>query len=391
MLFKFLKCQYSSAIQLPPIIQFYNNIIVCFQPSSVVNNASSLNAAKKIMEKVLPEVDKAFSGNALDWVKLKEGWLFTKAEQRLENINDPDEDLIDMKANVQELISKIKSAREGDPDLDEKALWIRFKALKGECGKKIKELTDLVEVEEKEAKEKILAAASSGVAGGLAQSYFKDQAEKLRVVQSYKAEMEEKLEEKRKLERTRRAELRVLVQNLKKFETNVSTQKQVLKTIQQALVQVDELMKMWSKIESFFSELQAVMEGVTSKHIEKFVTVGKTVLKNKEDSAQWQLSEGYRKRLVSAGQTAAKSAVVLQLLTEVFCNISDKHLKPMTEEFSTYLTLSSTSEIQRAKEELDRRADVANAEIAGIVEKASDDFVDRLVGYEFLALTDKRK
>ncbi len=348
------------------------------------SKASVLNAATKILNKVFPELSKAFKGGALDWVALKDPRFLKRAETKLSAVNVADEDVEDLKADLQALVSSIRKAREGGPEQEEKGMWEDFKKLKGDCTDKIKEIKESIAAEEKEAKDSIISNGGGAGGGGIAENYLKSQAEKLSAVQTYKDAIEAKLDDKQKAERQRRKELRETVQKLRRFESNVATQKQVLQTIQKALAQLDELKKMWSKVGSFFSDLQAVMDGMTAKQIDKFVSVSEKVQGKKQDSAEWKLSKFHRKRLVSAGQMASRSTVALQMLTETFCSISERHLKPMTEEFSSYLALSDKGEIAAAKAELDRKAEKANEEIAGIAETAAGDFATRM---EKLSLT----
>ncbi len=227
--------------------------------------------------------------------------------------------------------------------------------------------------------------AVKGNAGGgddniaMAKDYLEKQSTKLDVIMKHKEAIAKSLELKTEQERKKKQALRELVSELAAFKEKEASQKQVVEIIHQALGQLDQLRAMWERVGDFFSEMGRVLDRIALAEVTKFVETGERVMDKKADSrGEWILSRAYRRQLASSGQAAARTTVMLQLMTEAFCNISERHLKPMTEEFSTYLALHGPRELEAARASLDRRAEEANGEIAGIVGSSRDIFLRRM-------------
>ena len=227
--------------------------------------------------------------------------------------------------------------------------------------------------------------AVKGNAGGgddniaMAKDYLEKQSTKLDVIRKHKEAIAKSLELKTEQERKKKQALRELVSELAAFKEKEASQKQVVEIIHQALGQLDQLRAMWERVGDFFSEMGRVLDRIALAEVTKFVETGERVLDKKADSrGEWILSRAYRRQLASSGQAAARTTVMLQLMTEAFCNISERHLKPMTEEFSTYLALHGPRELEAARASLDRRAEEANGEIACIVGSSRDTFLRRM-------------
>ena len=93
------------------------------------------------------------------------------------------------------------------------------------------------------------------------------------------------------------------------------------------------------------------------------------------------MPEVYRRRLLQKARLAAETSVVLELMAGTFTYISEAHLKPLVDEFPSYLSLYGERDrgrIREQREKLDSRVKKAEADIQRRLEEARGTFVTRM-------------
>ncbi len=345
--------------------------------------------AKKINDRVLEKsvLGACFRDGDLDWVAIKEKKL-DEVLMELKHIKAEEAETVELMREIKSLTNRIGYSKDGADKAAENDMWKEYLRIKEKSATLARE-----GVPRENGDGGAGESSSSPVLGSkgpsLLEEYLRRQRE---IVQSWQALLEgseRAKEEAARLEREKRRELQKTLHELRNFEEKEASEKQVLGIIHRALEELDRLKRKWEQLLVYFTDMDALVQGIMGDALRNFTRItiaAKKQLESKsggrdEAAVAREVPEVYRRRLLQKARLAAETSVVLELMAGTFTYISEAHLKPLVDEFPSYLSLDGERDrgrIRKKRVELDSRVKKAEADIQRRVKEARGTFVTRM-------------